>query len=115
MLRTTVVHPAGPATSSQRPASGPLWNWISISALGSVNGKSWPEPERQASVSKKVRVEISEHHLQVLEADVLAQPQQAALVEHGRMCVAVHAVGALGARSRGIRVQPPPSPRPRTS
>ena len=30
-----------PATSSHRPDNGPLWNCMSISALGSVNGKSF--------------------------------------------------------------------------
>ena len=44
-----------PATSSQRPASGPLWNWMSISALGSVNGKKLGGTQHQIVVFKKVR------------------------------------------------------------
>ena len=57
MLRTTVgcTWPE-PATSSQRPASGPLWNWMSISALGSVNGKKLGRKRSaRSSLSKKVR------------------------------------------------------------
>src|SRR2546427_5884480 len=56
MLRTTLgcTWPE-PATSSQRPAKGPLWNWMSISALGSVKGKKLGRKRStRSSLSKKV-------------------------------------------------------------
>src|SRR3989344_1364759 len=57
MLRTTLGctwHE--PATSSQRPANGPVWNWMSISALGSVKGKKLGRKRStRSSLSKNVR------------------------------------------------------------
>ncbi|MNH37734.1 hypothetical protein D3C79_986770 [compost metagenome] len=45
-----------PATSSHLPASGPVWNWMSISALGSVNGKKLGRKRStRSSLSKNVR------------------------------------------------------------
>ena len=55
MLRTTCgcTWPE-PETSSQRPASGPVSNVMSISALGSVNGKKHGRKRSfSSSVSKK--------------------------------------------------------------
>jgi hypothetical protein len=58
---------------------------MSISALGSVNGKKLGRKRRiRSSVSKKA-LQKSVDDLQVLEAHVLADPQAFDLVEHGRV------------------------------
>jgi hypothetical protein len=69
---------------------------MSISAEGSVNGKNdGPEAHVEVVGLEELAHEVGEHDLQVLEADVLADPQAFALVEHRRVRgVAVDAVGA---------------------
>src|SRR2546427_345660 len=53
------------------------------------------EAQHQVVALEEGLAEVGEDHLQVLEADVLTDPQAFALVEHGRVRgIAVHAVGA---------------------
>jgi hypothetical protein len=94
-----VRNPPPPATGRPGARSGTA---MSISALGSVKGKSWGGTAAPGRRSQRTYGRSSvKSDLQVLEAHVLANPQAFALVEHGRMGgVAVHAVGPPGAITR---------------
>ena len=74
-----------PAISSQRPLSAPLMKATSISAEGSVNGRTRAEAHLQVVAFEEAAQEVGDHALQVGEADVLADPQAFDLMEHGRV------------------------------
>ena len=71
---------------------------MSISALGFGKWKvAGPKARLDGVVLEEAAQEIGEDELQVLEADVFADPQAFALVKHRRVGrVAVDAVGAAG-------------------
>jgi hypothetical protein len=75
---------------------------MSISALGSVKGKeAGAEAQDQVVALKKSAAKICEHHLQIFEAHVLANPQSFALMKHGRMRgITVDTVVRPGAMTR---------------
>jgi hypothetical protein len=123
ILRMTLDAPPEPS-SSQLPARGAAEHHVDLGARLGEREVAWPKAELQVVGLEEGADECKINRLQVLEADVLADPQSLDLMEHGNVRrVVVDAVGAAGnddadlgdRQPGGDRIRVPCGVRPHTS